>query len=177
SSAWVGQSLGVERAARGELRTVAAAQVVAHEAQEVRSAEAVVGSDRQRQRTVPAGDLLHHAGDGERVERGSAQLLGNRHPQEPELADVLYDSLRETFLAVPLLGVRLHLPHAEVADRRHQLALALVQLEVQNGSPSVPFRANTRQTCARLLAEHSHLRTTISPAASGTALSPSPACR
>src|SRR6266403_1323890 len=154
----LGQAPGRELPAGRDVGDEPLAQLVAAEPEQVGGAEAVVRGHRQGQQSVPAGDLHHHAGDRERVQLRSAQLLGNRHAEKAELPELADHFARKALFAVPLLRVRFYLPHAEVADHPYQLALALVQLEVQAIRPGDTIRmvspAGAVLSSARLLAHH-----------------------
>ena len=78
-----------ELSSRRDLGDEPLAQLVAAEAEQVRGAEAIVRGDRQRERAVPARDLLDHARRRQSVSSSdAAQLLGDRHPQKAQLAEL-----------------------------------------------------------------------------------------
>ena len=79
-------------------------------------AERRVRAHRDRDGGVHARELLDGDRVGERVAAGAADLLGERDPHQPELAELRDDLVRERLRAVELLRDRRDLALGEVAD-------------------------------------------------------------
>src|SRR5207302_8377085 len=80
---------------------------------------------------VDARQFLDGDRVGQRVAPSAAVLLRDRHPHQPELAELCDEVVREPRLAVELLGHRRDTLLREVADGRADELLLLAVVEVQ----------------------------------------------
>ena len=104
-----------------------------------------VGADEVRvddaaDRDPAAAELLddHHV--GREVEPHPAVLLGNRHPEEPELLHLLDDLLREGVLVIEVLGVGEDLLVCELAHHVADRALLVCLVKRVGGDGHVGLR-------------------------------------
>ena len=99
--------------------------------------------DDARDRDPAARELLDDHRVGRQVEPHPAVLLGDRHPEQPELLHLLDDRLRELVRGVVVLGLRDDLLVDELADHLDD-RLLLVGLLVERGGDghraSIPVR-------------------------------------
>src|SRR5690606_28737917 len=92
---------------------------------DVTGAETVVARDRERERSVYAGDLFHAERIGEHVEAGSAVFLGNANPEKAELGEARHDFVRKTLLTIPLARARRDFTRSELTNRVSEEAVRL----------------------------------------------------
>jgi hypothetical protein len=100
----LGQREGRSQLARRHLREVLLLLLVRAELHQQVGADEV-GVDDPRDRDPAARELLDDHGVGREVQPEPAVLLGDGHPEQPELAHLLDDRLRELVLVVVVLGV------------------------------------------------------------------------
>ncbi len=84
-------------------------------------------------RDPAARELLDDHAVGRQIESHPAVLLGNRHPEEPELLHLVDDRLRELVLVVVMLGVGQDLLVGELPDHRDDVLLLVGVLAVRGG--------------------------------------------
>ena len=93
-----------------------------------------MGVDHPRDRDPAARELLDDHRVGRQVEPHPAVLLGDRHPEQPELLHLLDDRLGELVLVVVVLGLREDLLVDELADHlRDGLLLVGLLGELRGG--------------------------------------------
>ena len=116
------------------------------------AAEARVRRDDQPERAPDAPDLLDRDGVGERVEAGSALVLGDRDAEPAQLADAPHDLDREAPLALVLLDDRRDLGEHEVADRVAQERVLGREVEVHRRERTSHGRTRPDSASAPVLA-------------------------
>ena len=92
--------------------------------EERRRAEADAGLERDRHRRVDARDLLDRDAVRQVVGAGPAVLLGERQPEQPELAHRAHGVDGKRVIAVPGLGVRTRAEGGSGCDSNVRRALA-----------------------------------------------------
>ena len=152
----VGPELGLGQAERrahlagGHLRQVLLLLLVGAELhQQVGPDEVRV--DDPRDRDPAARELLDDHRVGRQVEPHPVELLGDRHPEQPELLHLLDDRLGELVLVVVVLGVREDLLVGELA---HHLADRLLLV----GPVGVGGRDSHGRGCSSVSGEQPRIR-------------------
>src|SRR5665811_1170647 len=110
------------------------------------AAQGTVRGDQHPTGGAGLGDLLDHEDIREDVQAGAAVLLGEEAPQEPHLAHLRDQLVRDLVLLVDADGKRLDLLLYEVADRVPQHVVVLTQREIHVDLPTLSRHFSLTET-------------------------------
>ena len=111
-------------------------------AQQHRRGDRAVDTHGHRDARVRRRQLLQRQQIGDRVEPHAAVLLGHRHPEEAEPAQLVDHIAREMLGAVPLRRLRLDARERELPRQIDDLALRLGEPDLNHGSHRTPARSS-----------------------------------
>ena len=126
----LGQSVGAERAARGELRENGLLLLGRAEFPDRIAGHGIVHRDDDRRRGAHARQLLDDEDEGQGVRAGTAEFLGNHHSKDPHLRELAQDLAGELLLLLPICRSRSDLRLGELANGVADALLFVRELEV-----------------------------------------------